>query len=38
MFAITNESNYLIKKLANTINININKKDNEFKSLLKRIT
>ncbi len=37
MFVVTNKSNYLVKKLASTINININKRDNEFRSLLKRI-
>ncbi len=37
MFAMTNELNYLVEKLVNTISININKRDNEFKNLLKRI-
>jgi len=37
MFAITNKSNYLVEKLASTISIDINKKNNKFKSLLKRI-
>ena len=36
MFVVTNKSNYLVKKLTSTTNININKRDNEFKSLLKR--
>lgn len=38
MYIVKNKSSYLIKKLANTTNININKKDNEFENSLKRIT
>ncbi len=37
MFAMTNESNYLVEKLANTIGIDINEGDNKFKISLKRI-
>lgn len=38
MYAMTNKSNYLIEKLINTIDIDINKKNNKFKNSLKRIT
>jgi len=37
MFAMTNESNYLVEELANTIDIDINEEDNKFKISLKRI-
>lgn len=37
MYAMKYELSYLIKKLANTTNININKKDNKFESSLERI-
>lgn len=37
MYAMTNKLNYLVEKLISTIDIDINKKDNEFKSSLKRI-
>jgi len=38
MFAMTNKSNYLVEKLVSTISIDINERDNEFKSSLKRTT
>lgn len=38
MFAMKNELICFIEKLTNTINIDINEKDNEFKNSLERAT
>ncbi len=38
MYAMKNESSYLIEKLASTTNINIDERDNEFESSLERTT
>jgi len=37
IYIVKNRLSYLIKKLVNTTNININKRDNKFESLLKKI-